>query len=157
MTPATRLLDSSGVPYTLHQFSSQASSGKFGQEAVRELNVAPERVFKTLIINDTHKGFATMIVPVTAQLNLKMAAQALGVKRAEMAQAAQVQRLSGYVIGGVSPLGQKQALTTRIDHSALKHKTILVSAGRRGLEIELCPQQLAQLCQADFTHLTALG
>lgn len=119
-------------------------------EAVHKLGVDESRVFKTLVIELHDGSLATAVVPVARMLNLKSAARALGAKKAQMAEPGQVERVTGYVLGGVSPLGQKKRLKTVIDESALVHPTCLVSAGRRGLEIEIGADLLGSLLQATF-------
>lgn len=122
-------------------------------EAVHKLGIEEARVFKTLVIALNSGQLATAILPVAKMLNLKLAAKALGAKKAGMADPALVERVTGYVLGGVSPLGQKKRLQSVIDESARELETIYVSAGRRGLEIELAPAVLAELLAAGFTGI----
>ena len=122
-------------------------------EAVERLNIDAARIFKTLVIQLDNGALTVGIVPVSGQLNLKQHAKAAGGKKAAMADATLVERSTGYVLGGVSPLGQKKKLSTVIDSSATNHDTILVSAGRRGLEIELSPNDLCRLTSATFAPI----
>jgi Cys-tRNA(Pro)/Cys-tRNA(Cys) deacylase len=151
-TPATKLLASAGVNFIAHEYAHDPNSSSFGLEAAEKLGVDPNRVFKTLIAN-VDESFAVAIVPVSQQVSLKSLSRALGAKRAAMADPAQAARLTGYVVGGISPLGQKRLLTTVIDLSANDFETILVSGGRRGFDIELSPNDLASLLSAIFAEI----
>ena len=153
-TPATNLLTSKGIDFKAHEYSHDPNSTSFGLEAAEKLGVDPNRVFKTLIAN-VDESFAVAIVPVNQQVSLKSLARALGAKRAVMADPAQAARLTGYVVGGISPLGQKRLLSTVIDQSAKEFETILVSGGRRGFDIELSPQDLADLLSAVFAEIAS--
>ncbi len=138
-TPATVAAERAGIAYTLHEYAHEPGAAAYGLEAAERLGVDPARVFKTLVA-DVDGTLTIAIVPVAAQLDLK----ALG-KRATMADAKLAERTTGYVAGGISPLGQRKRLRTVIDESALAFETICVSAGRRGLEIELAPEDLLVL------------
>ena len=151
-TPATKLLTSAGVKFTEHEYSHDPNSTSFGLEAAEKLGVDPNRVFKTLIAN-VDESFAVAIVPVNQQVSLKSLSRTLGAKRATMADPAHAARLTGYVVGGISPLGQKRLLTTVIDASAKDFETILVSGGRRGFDIELSPNDLAEMLSAVFAEI----
>jgi Cys-tRNA(Pro)/Cys-tRNA(Cys) deacylase len=153
-TPATNLLTSKGVDFKAHEYSHDPNSTSFGLEAAEKLGVDPNRVFKTLIAN-VDESFAVAIVPVNQQVSLKSLARTLGAKRAVMADPAAAARLTGYVVGGISPLGQKRLLSTVIDQSANEFETILVSGGRRGFDIELSPQDLAELLSAVFAEIAS--
>ena len=153
-TPATNLLTLKGVDFKAHEYSHDPNSTSFGLEAAEKLGVDPNRVFKTLIAS-VDESFAVAIVPVTQQVSLKSLARTLGAKRAVMADPAQAARLTGYVVGGISPLGQKRLLSTVIDQSAKEFETILVSGGRRGFDIELSPQDLGELLSADFAEIAS--
>jgi Cys-tRNA(Pro)/Cys-tRNA(Cys) deacylase len=153
-TPATNLLTSKGVDFNVHEYSHDPNSTSFGLEAAEKLGVDPNRVFKTLIAN-VDEIFAVAIVPVNQQVSLKSLARTLGAKRAVMAEPAQAARLTGYVVGGISPLGQKRLLSTVIDQSAKEFETILVSGGRRGFDVELSPQDLADLLSAVFAEIAS--
>jgi len=151
-TPATKLLTSAGVHYIEHEYTHDPNSTSFGLEAAEKLGVEPSRVFKTLIAN-VDETFAVAIVPVNQQVSLKSLSRSLGAKRATMADPTQAARLTGYVVGGISPLGQKRLLATVIDESAKQFETILVSGGRRGFDIELSPTDLADLLSAIFAEI----
>ncbi len=138
-TPATAAAEQAGIDFTLHEYVHDPAAPSYGLEAAKKLALDPERVFKTLVA-DVDGMLAVAIVPVTAQLDLK----ALG-KRASLADTAAAERATGYVVGGISPLGQRRRLPTLLDESALRFETIHVSAGRRGLEIELAPADLLAL------------
>lgn len=146
-TPALRALDAAKVPYVVREYEHDPRAESFGKEAAQVLGVEPERVFKTLLATDG-KELVVGIVPVTGQLNLKSLAHVLGIKKLEMAAPAVAERSTGMVVGGISPLGQKRLLRTVLDASALDHDTVLVSGGRRGLDIELAPGDLVTLTKA---------
>jgi Cys-tRNA(Pro)/Cys-tRNA(Cys) deacylase len=146
-TPATRVLAEAGVPHVLRTYAHDPRSTSYGLEAAAALGVEPERVFKTLLA-DVDAALVVAVVPVDAQLDLKLLAAAVGGKRAAMAEVARAERATGYVAGGISPLGQRQAHPTVVDESALAHATILVSGGRRGMDVELAPTDLVELTHA---------
>ena len=146
-TPATTALTAAGVPYTVRGYEHDPSTTAYGMEAAEALEVDPARVFKTLLV-DTGSALAVAIVPVDRQLDLKAVSAALGAKKATMADPALAERSTGYVVGGISPVGQKRALPAVLDESALLHDTVLVSGGRRGLDLELTPQDLARVIEA---------
>lgn len=153
MTPAINLAKQRGLDYELHEYIHDEHAPSYGLEAAEKLGVEAARVFKTLVVATESGALAVAIVPVATTLNVKKMAKALGCKKVKMADPKQVERSSGYVLGGVSPLGQKKLLTTMIDLSAQDKITIYVSAGRRGLEIELSPQQLAATLNARFSDI----
>lgn len=153
MTPGINAAKKAGIQYRIHEYSHDPAAASYGLEAAEKMGVAAERVFKTLVVLLDNRELAVGVVPVSALLNMKRIAKAAGAKKADMAPAADVQRSSGYVLGGVSPLGQKKALRTFIDTSAQGFDTIFVSAGRRGLEIELTATDLARLTRASFAEL----
>ncbi|SOC54419.1 Cys-tRNA(Pro) deacylase [Ornithinimicrobium cerasi] len=140
-TPATVTLDRAGVPYEVRAYDHDPAAPSYGLEAAEALGVEPARVFKTLLV-DTDRGLGVGIVPVDALLDLKAMAAALGTKKATMADPAAAERTTGYVVGGISPVGQKKALPTVLDVSAEQFPTILVSGGKRGLDLELSPADL---------------
>ncbi|MCX4619622.1 Cys-tRNA(Pro) deacylase [Streptomyces albogriseolus] len=146
-TPATVALTAAGVPFTVHSYDHDPSHPSYGEEAAEAMGVSPDRVFKTLVA-DVDGALTVAVVPVAGQLDLKALASAAGGKRASMADPALAERTTGYVRGGISPLGQRKKLPTVLDASATRHGTICVSAGRRGLEVELAPTDLAQLTSA---------
>ncbi|WP_433342838.1 Cys-tRNA(Pro) deacylase [Streptomyces sp. CA-253872] len=146
-TPATVALMRAGTAYTLHSYAHDPAHPSYGEEAAEALGVTPERVFKTLVA-EVDGTLTVAVVPVAGSLDLKALAAAVGGKRAVMADPAAAERTTGYVRGGISPLGQRRPLPTVIDASAGAHPTICVSAGRRGLEVELAPADLASLTKA---------
>ncbi|MFD1216304.1 Cys-tRNA(Pro) deacylase [Microbulbifer celer] len=153
MTPAINTARKAKVPYTVHEYVHDAASESYGLEAAEKLSVAPERVFKTLVVKLDGRELGVAVLPVSAMLSMKQIARAAGAKKAIMADKTEVERTTGYVLGGVSPLGQKKRLKTFIDQTATGFTSIYISAGRRGLEIELPPEQLAELTGATFTAL----
>ena len=160
MTPAINLAKQRGLDYRLHEYTHDSNAASFGLEAAEKLNVDVTQVFKTLVVLTDTDVLAVAILPVDKTLNFKKMAKALSVnkmlacKKVQMADPKQVERSTGYVLGGVSPLGQKKRLPTVIDESAQTHSTIYVSGGRRGLEIELPPAQLATILTARFASIT---
>lgn len=154
MTPATKQLEKHKVPFEILQYQHDANASSFGLEAVEKLALNAEQVFKTLVVCTDTDQLAVAIIPVNVKLNLKAIAKTLKVKKVKMADAKRVETTTGYILGGVSPLGQKKALSTVIDASAEQFSKIYVSGGRRGLEIELSPQDLARLCRAIFGNIT---
>lgn len=155
MTPGINVAKKAGIQYRIHEYSHDPAHESYGLEAAEKMGVSPERVFKTLVVVLDTKELVTGVVPVSAMLNMKQIAKAAGAKKAAMAAAADVQRSSGYVLGGVSPLGQKKSLRTFIDKSAAHFPTIFVSAGRRGLEIELTASDLASLTRGSLADISA--
>ncbi|ONI83683.1 aminoacyl-tRNA deacylase [Saccharothrix sp. ALI-22-I] len=153
-TPATALLDKQKVAYTLHAYEHDPRHESYGLEAAEALGIAPERVFKTLVA-DVDGKLAVGVVPVTGQLDLKALAAAVGGKKAKMADVAGAERATGYVAGGISPLGQKKRLPVVLDASAEGFATIYCSAGRRGLEVEIAPEDLVRLTQGVVAPISA--
>ena len=156
MTPAIDLVKQQGITYTVHYYQHDPASTSYGLEAAEKLGLNPAQVFKTLVLQLDTKQLAVALLPVNQQLSMKLVAKALGAKKAEMANASDVMRSTGYVLGGVSPLGQKKVLPTLIDSSATQFSTIYVSAGKRGLEIELAAADLAKLLNASIASIQAL-
>ncbi|GGY92311.1 Cys-tRNA(Pro) deacylase [Streptomyces nitrosporeus] len=146
-TPATVALTAAGTAFTVHSYDHDPASASYGEEAAEALGVSPDRVFKTLVA-DVDGELVVAVVPVAGSLDLKALASAVGGKRAAMADPAAAERTTGYVRGGISPLGQRKSLRTVLDSSADGHATVCVSAGRRGLEVELAPADLAALTRA---------
>ncbi|CAL9600749.1 MULTISPECIES: Cys-tRNA(Pro) deacylase [Streptomyces] len=146
-TPATVALTAAGVDFTVHSYDHDPSHPSYGEEAAEAMGVSPDRVFKTLVA-EVDGSLVVGVVPVAGSLDLKALAAAVGGKRATMADPALAERTTGYVRGGISPLGQRKKLPTVLDDSAGAHPTICVSAGRRGLEVELSPKDLAELTDA---------
>lgn len=146
-TPATALLVSGRVAHELHPYEHDPRASSYGAEAAAALGVEPARLFKTLVASVDGK-LAVGVVPVTGSLDLKALAAALGGKRAAMADPAAAERATGYVTGGISPLGHRSRLPVVLDTSAADWPTVFVSAGRRGLQVELAPADLARLASA---------
>ena len=143
-TPATVALVAAGIPFTAHTYAHDPATTNYGLEAAHALGLDPDRVFKTLLA-EADGRLVVGIVPVTGMLDLKSLAAAIGAKRAQMAEPAVAERKTGYVVGGISPLGQKVALPTVLDETATLWDTIFVSGGRRGFDIELAPADLLRL------------
>jgi Cys-tRNA(Pro)/Cys-tRNA(Cys) deacylase len=146
-TPATRAAKAAGITYAVHEYAHDPRAESFAGEAAEALGLDPARVFKTLVVT-VGDELVVCVVPATDQLDLKAAG-----KRAAMADTGRAEKVTGYVAGGISPLGQRKRLPTLVDASALEHDTVYVSAGRRGLEIELPPQDLVKLTGADVREL----
>jgi len=154
MTPAINLAKKSKIPHSIHEYLHDTTSASYGLEAAEKLGVPVTQVFKTLVVKLDGKTLAVGVLPVSKMLSMKAIAKATGAKKAEMADPSEVARATGYVMGGVSPLGQKKRLKTVIDQSAADQQTIYVSAGRRGLEIELSPDNLQKLVSGIFGCIT---
>lgn len=151
-TGAILALQKAGITPVIHTYEHDERAQAWGLEAAQALGLDPARVFKTLLVSQ-EKALAVVVIPVASRLDLKAIAKQLGWKKAELADPALAQRTTGYVVGGISPLGQKKALPTLIDASAATHETVFVSGGRRGLDLELDPQVLAQLTKASFAEV----
>ncbi|TLG14371.1 Cys-tRNA(Pro) deacylase [Nocardia cyriacigeorgica] len=158
-TPAIRTLVQAAVEHRVHTYPHDPRTDSYGTEAVdalaSELRLDPEQIFKTLVLELSTGSLAVAVLPVPRSLSLKAAAAALGAPKAAMADRAKAERSTGYVLGGISPLGQRKALPTVVDASANRWERILCSAGRRGLEIELAPADLARLTGAVIAPVTA--
>jgi Cys-tRNA(Pro)/Cys-tRNA(Cys) deacylase len=146
-TPATVALTKAGIGFTLHPYEHHEGAASFGDEAVAALGVEPTRIFKTLVA-DLGAELVVAVVPVAQQLDLKALAAALGAKKAVMADPAAAARSSGYVVGGISPIGQRVRLRAVLDSSVEQFPTVYVSAGRRGLQVELSPADLIRITGA---------
>lgn len=159
MTPAIKLAKQRNLDYQLHEYTHDSNAASFGLEASEKLGIAAERVFKTLVVSTDAGALAVAILPVDKTLNFKKMAKALSTnkmlacKKVQMADPKLVERTTGYVLGGVSPLGQKKRLPTLIHAAAQEQVSIYVSGGRRGLEIELPPEQLATTLAARFADI----
>lgn len=151
-TPALAAVRRAGVVHHVHRYEHDPRASSYGLEAAEALGVEPARIFKTLLA-DVDGELAVGVVPVTAQLDLKALAATLGHKRAQMADAQRAEKATGYVVGGISPLGQRRRLRTAVDASVLDWDTVHVSAGRRGLELELAPADLVRLTAATLGPL----
>jgi Cys-tRNA(Pro)/Cys-tRNA(Cys) deacylase len=154
MTPAINCLKKSNISHQVHQYDHDPNSKAYGEEAAEKLKVSFDRIFKTLVILMDNKTLSVAMVPVSKQLDLKAVATALGSKKTAMADKKAVERSTGYVLGGVSPIGQKKRLKTMMDRSALNFNTVFVSAGRRGLQIELSPKDLALQTHAIYGDIS---
>ncbi|MEI7058067.1 Cys-tRNA(Pro) deacylase [Nocardioides sp. CCNWLW239] len=146
-TPATVALTGAGIDYTLHPYEHDPRAESYGLEAAEALGVDPARVFKTLMASLDGK-LVVGIVPVTGQLDLKALARALDGSKAQMADVTAAERATGYVAGGISPVGHKRSHPTVVDESALAYDTVFVSGGRRGLDLELSPSDLIKITYA---------
>jgi len=146
-TPATVALTRAGIAFTLHPYEHDPRSTSYGEEAAEALGLDPGRVFKTLVISVDGR-LAVAVVPVSGKLDLKAVARALAGSKAAMAEVDAAERATGYVAGGISPIGQKRPHPTVVDESALDHPTIYVSAGRRGLDLEIAPDDLVAVTGA---------
>lgn len=155
MTPAVALLKKQKQAFSLHEYAHDPSAASYGLEAAEKLGLDARRVFKTLVAQADTGELLVAMLPVCNSLSLKKLAAAAKVKKVAMADPALVSRTTGYVLGGVSPLGQKKRLRTFVDQSAESFSSIHVSAGRRGLEIELAPAVFGQLLGASFVSLVA--
>ncbi|UVE18815.1 Cys-tRNA(Pro) deacylase [Pseudomonas sp. LS44] len=153
MTPAIDLLKKAKAEHRVHSYTHDPKAPSYGLEAAEKLGLEPARVFKTLLAASEKGELLVAVVPVAGSLDLKALAHAAGVKKADMADPAAAQRATGYLLGGISPLGQKKRLRTFIDSSAQHQPSIYVSAGRRGLEVELTAALLAQHTQAAFADI----
>lgn len=151
-TPATVLLDRVGIAYEVRAYEHDPRATNYGTEAAAALDVEPGQVFKTLLI-DTDQGLGVAVVPVDTLVDLKAAAAVLGAKKATMADPHLAERTTGYVVGGISPLGQRKLLPTVVDVSAQGQPTILVSGGRRGLDLQLAPDALVALLDASYADI----
>lgn len=152
-TPASKELARLGIEATLHSYDFDPGDLGIGEQAAMALGIAPDRLFKTLIVMIDGQRPAMALTPVAAETRMKILASALGGKRAAMATPAEAERLSGYVKGGISPFGQRQKLDAVVDQSAESHETIFVNGGRRGLQIELAPGDLIHALGASLADL----
>ena len=146
-TPATTALSRAGIRFEVHAYEHDPAAESYGEEAARVLGLDPERVFKTLFVS-LDRRLCVGIVPVSSRLDLKAVAAALGGKAATMADPSDAERASGYVVGGISPIGQRRQHPTVLDESALGFPTVFVSGGRRGLDVELDPEDLVAVTSA---------
>ncbi len=159
MTPAIKLLDKLGVHYRIREYKSDDDSRNYGQSAALALQQDTTQVFKTLvaIVDGNQRKPVVALVSAAHQLDLKKLAAASQGRKAMMAEPAVAQKVTGYVVGGISPLGQRNRLPTLLDNSATNFQTIFISGGKRGLQLELCPKDLAGALDARFTDLRKPG
>lgn len=153
-TPAVRALRQAGVAFSEHPYDHDPDHPSYGLEAAQALGLAPASVFKTLLA-EVDDRLVVAVLPVTSSLSLKALAAALGSKRARLARPVDAERTTGYVVGGISPLGQRKALPTVVDASAEALETIYVSGGRRGFDVGVAPRDLIQLTQATTADIAA--
>lgn len=155
MTPAIDALKTAKIDFTIHEYHHQPGCDSYGLEAAEKLGLQLEQVFKTLVVQLDGKQLVVAIIPVASKLSMKLIAKAAKAKKAAMANADDVQRSTGYKLGGVSPIAQKKPLKTYMDISAQDHPQIYVSGGQRGLDIELAPEQLQLMTKAHVSPLTS--
>ena len=154
MTPAIRALEEAGVEFGVHEYERHDALGDFGREAAEALGLPADQVFKTLVV-DGGDHLAVAVIPVDCRLSLKATAAALGLKKVAMCDPVRAERSTGYVVGGISPLGQKRVLPTVLDETVSLFDRIYVSGGRRGLDVSVSPTDLVDLLDADVAPLTA--
>ncbi|MCT7630070.1 Cys-tRNA(Pro) deacylase [Aliarcobacter butzleri] len=155
MTPAINLLKKNKCDFKIHKYEHDSDCTNFGDEAVEKLGLDANQVYKTLLVELTPKELVVCVLPVANQLSLKEVATNFGVKKAEMASKDEAQKVTGYLLGGISPLGQKKLLRTVLDESTKSFETIFISGGKRGLDIEVKPKDLEVLLKAKIGKITA--
>ncbi|MBU0925349.1 Cys-tRNA(Pro) deacylase [bacterium] len=155
MTPAINLLKKNKCDFKVHKYDHDPACTNFGDEAVVKLGLDANQVYKTLLVELSPKELVVCVLPVSNQLSLKDVASAFGVKKAVMANKDEAQKVTGYLLGGISPLGQKKLLKTVLDESVNKFETIFISGGKRGLDIEVKPKDLQKLLNSKICEITA--
>ena len=154
MTPAIKKLKNQAIAFKLHRYEHDPYEHNYGDEVVQKLSFPAEKIFKTLIVQTEKATLAVAVIPVNKQLNLKTMAKTLNCKKVSLADAKLVEKSTGYILGAVSPIGQKKPLLTLLDESALNFNTVFISGGKRGLEIEISPQDLLKATQGKIALLT---
>ena len=156
MTPAIALLEANGIAFDVHEYDRGDEQRDFGREAAEALGLPFDQVFKTLLVTvDGERDPVVVVVPVSCMVSMKLAAAAVGAKKAAMCDPADAERITGYVVGGISPIGQRKRLQTVLDETVELFDTIYVSGGRRGLDIAVAPTDLAALLDATIAPITA--
>lgn len=158
MTPAIKTVEAAGIAFSLHEYEPDLDAEAYGLDAAAKIGVSPERVFKTLVARLDGKELVLAIIPVAERLDLKKLAAVCGLKKgkADLADPTAAERTTGYVVGGISPLGGRRKLRTILHDSVLSHSTVYVSAGRRGLQLELSPADLVGLTDGVLAAITVL-
>lgn len=154
-TNAMRMLERAKIPYKAHEYPHEEGVAVDGVHVAESMGETPERVFKTLVTQGADKNYYVFVIPVAATLDLKKAARSVGVKNVAMIHVSDINRITGYVRGGCSPVGMKKQFVTRFDESCLGQKTIFVSGGRIGTQVEASPEGLLQTCRGETAPLTA--
>lgn len=154
MTPAINLLKKYKCDFKIHKYVHDPECINFGEEAALKLGLDENQVYKTLLVELTPKELVVCVIPVSKQLSLKHVAESFKVKKAVMANKDEAQKVTGYLLGGISPLGQKKLLRTLVDESAKNYKSIFVSGGKRGLDIEVKSDDICSIVKADYSHIT---
>jgi Cys-tRNA(Pro)/Cys-tRNA(Cys) deacylase len=155
MTPAIRTLEEAQIPFTLHPYEHTGEADSYGLEAATALGVDPEQVFKTLVVRTEGGDLVLALVPVSGKLDVKELARALGERKVDLADPAVAERITGYVVGGISPVGGRKSLPTIIDESVVLYDAVYVSAGRRGLQMCLAPADLIRITGASTAMISA--
>lgn len=155
MTPAINLLKKNKCEFKIHKYDHDPACENYGEEAAQKLGLDENQVYKTLLVELSPKELAVAVLPVSKQLSLKEVANAFKAKKAVMANKQEAQKVTGYLLGGISPLGQKKRLKTVLDESAKNYDTIFVSGGKRGLDIEVKPQDLIKLLNSNYYNVSA--
>jgi Cys-tRNA(Pro)/Cys-tRNA(Cys) deacylase len=155
MTPAIRALESAQIPFTLHPYEHTGEADSYGLEAAAALGVDPDQVFKTLVVRTEAGDLLLALVPVSGKLDLKELARVLGERKVELADPAMAERTTGYVVGGISPVGGRKSLPTLIDETVVLYDRVYVSAGRRGLQMSLAPADLIRITRASTAMISA--